>query len=84
MNIGSRSEGHAGGTRAPSRWVKGGPPPGIRVRRAPDVVPHRAPEDALERARSAEFRRSWRLRPLRGTKGHDSLRASERVQWRAR
>lgn len=42
MNVSSRWVWHAGGTPAPSRRERGGPPTEIRSRRATDLVPQRA------------------------------------------
>jgi len=83
MNTSTRSVGHDGGTNAPETWVRGCLPSGKQVRHAPDVVPQRAPQDALNGPRSARFCGFCRLCSAGGTRGHNRPRESNRVHGRA-
>lgn len=84
MNTSTRSMGHAEGTRAPSRWKRGGPSPRIRDRRAPDVVPLRALRGAKVAPGAAESRGFFPPTGARGTEGHGSPLRSTSVHGRAR
>ena len=83
MNMNCRSVWHAGGTHAPLLVKRGGPPTGIRNRRATGVVPLRATGGAVEKAKPPVRPTSHPLDGLNGTQWHGALHSSTRGQRRA-
>lgn len=84
MDRNGNSVWHAGGTRAPLLVKRGGPPAGIRHRRATGVVPLRATGGAGDQAKPPVRRTSHPLGGLNGTRWHGCLHSSTRGQRRAR
>lgn len=84
MDRNCRSIWHAGGTRAPLLVKRGGPPAGVRYRRATGVVPLRATgrvfRDAKDLTRAtfhplgAPSRTEWHDCPREFTQGHRRAR----------
>ena len=84
MNVSSRWVWHAGGTPAPSRRERGGPPTEIRSRRATDLVPQRA-IGRLKCGKKTQVESPFRgFLSSCGTEWHEGSRESARDQWRTR
>ncbi len=84
MNVSSRWVWHAGGTPAPSRRERGGPPTEIRSRRATDLVPQRAIGRLATREKILIGSHFWEVMASSGTQWHDGSRESARDQRRTR
>lgn len=84
MNFSSRWVWHAGGTPAPSRRERGGPPTEIRSRRATDLVPQRAIGRLVAREKTLIESHFWEGMTSSGTQWHDGSRESARDQRRTR
>lgn len=84
MHVSTHSGRHAGGTRAPFRRERGGPPSGIQLWRAIDVVPGRATEGLSDGEKSPEIRGSRGVEECSGMLWHGGPRESARGHRRSR
>lgn len=83
MDRNCRSIGHAGGTRAPLRWVRPSQLGEFWAGSGHDYVPQRAPRVMRSDSTAAEFRGRGRPPHTRGTTGHAWPAASAGVHGRA-